>query len=152
MQKARLLKLADMLDEDAKTKKGIKFDMGTWGYITNEEEPLSCGTSACAMGLACLSGRFKRAGLSYDVYSLRWDVSSPIRITPIHTDKDGYRRYELSAAVALFGIPYRDAAYLFSSGSYTDANSRGARAERFVARRIREYVKRGKPPHNFRWD
>lgn len=78
--KRRLLKLADMLEADAKNKKRIKFDLDFVGEPSSGEERMahwvgkikwkpevSCGTTACAMGLASISGEFKKAGLSYSV-------------------------------------------------------------------------------------
>ena len=56
MNKKRLLKLADLLEADAKNKKGIKFDYWATANLADPKEPISCGTSACAMGLAALSG------------------------------------------------------------------------------------------------
>jgi hypothetical protein len=61
VNKKRLLKLADLLEADAKNRKGIKFDLGTvamssaedGNFIKGELEPsVSCNTVACAMGLA----------------------------------------------------------------------------------------------------
>lgn len=73
--KRRALKLADLLEKDAKNKKGIRFDLSTVFTATALEEgkdipsdyvpEVSCGTTACAMGLAAISGEFKRAGLSF---------------------------------------------------------------------------------------
>ena len=70
MQKRRLLKLAAMLQADAKNKKGIQFDIGTVGrpstdiftpFDASKPIPLDCGTTACAMGLAVISGEFKKS-------------------------------------------------------------------------------------------
>jgi hypothetical protein len=128
MNKRRLLKLADLLEKDAKNKKGIFFDLSVWGWVGNEEEPLSCGTTACAMGLAAISGAFKRQGLR-----CRFDEGGGIRI--------GFgRRWDaLLAARRLFGITDSEARQLFLySGDI--AKIRGAAGERAVARRIRDFV------------
>ena len=127
MHKKRLLKLADLLEADAKNKKGIKFDMGTWGVT--EYGNLSCGTQACAMGLAALSGAFKRQGLRAEIYF--GDVT-------VH-----FGEYEgFAAASELFGISGGDACWLFSS-SYYDGAMIGAKAECIVAKRIRAFVAEG---------
>jgi len=125
VNKRRLLKLADLLEADAKNKKGIKFDMTHWAYIGNSAKPISCDTSACAMGLAALSGEYKRAGLGWKL------------------DKYGYfkitmngRGWALTAAMRLFGISRKQAEYLFCESS-----EEGAEGERHVAKFIRRFVK-----------
>src|SRR4051812_18831228 len=88
----RLLKLADLLEADAKNKKGVKFDLeviaqrsvpntDVYGFedsdfLPDDTVPIDCGTTACAFGLAALSGVFRRQGLSYTI-----DGSG---FTPIH--------------------------------------------------------------------
>lgn len=135
MNKKRLLKLADLLEKDAKNKKGIKFDMRHWGDVDNHSEPLSCGTTACAMGLAAISGAFKSAGLDYEVsYSLGFRFI--YKTTRSITRSFG----GIAAAKELFGIPEIDAVHLFVPKSGPQV---GARAERHVAKRIRKYVATG---------
>ena len=80
------------------------------------------------MGLACLSGAFKRAGLAYDLY---YDT---IQLTY----KDVHCGY-LRAAVLLFAISSEQAQFLFNPVSY-NGNQQGAKGERVVARRIRDFV------------
>lgn len=143
MEDKRLLKLADMLEADAANEKGLKFDMRTWGsrakdvsgnrnfeatsdFKRKNEVAVSCDTAGCAIGLACLSGSFKRAGLSYSV--------SDGYVTPTY---NGLRNFY--AVEAFFGLDYRDAVDLFLPESYR--TRRGAKAELTVARRIRKFVK-----------
>src|SRR5258706_528932 len=104
MNKRRLLKLADLLEADAKNKNGIKFDMADWGLVADPENPLSCGTDACAMGLAALSGAFRRAGLT---------ASTPAggRISFFWR---GHESDGISAATKLFDIDRNDATDLFA--------------------------------------
>jgi hypothetical protein len=129
MNKRRLLKLADLLEADAKNKKGIKFDLNGWGDCSDGEEvSLSCGTAACAMGLAVLSGAFKRAGLANASY----DKSSILPAIGIQTGFD--------AARVLFDISWDDACFLFYAGNYPHTKSRGAAGEVYVAKRIRDFV------------
>ncbi len=149
MKKARLLKLANMLDADAEKQTGIQFNMRTWGQVTDPNDRVSCGTQACAMGLAALSGRFKRAGLSYSTNPSTSEDGTLV-VSPMHTDKSGYLTYDLNAAMTLFEIPYAAASYLFFPESYPDRLLRGASAERFVAKRIRRFVEKdGKVPHGY---
>jgi hypothetical protein len=138
--KRRLLKLADMLEADAKNKKGIKFDIGTVGYTCDEttKPTLSCGTTACAMGLAAISGKFKRAGLSYS-----FQENNPEGVH-ISTTMYGTEVSYIDAAIQLFDISFLEAGLLFSPGHYPDDKSEGAKGEREVAKRIRRLVA-GKP-------
>jgi hypothetical protein len=132
MNKRRLLKLADLLEADAKNKTGIKFDMGGWGVVERPEAQLSCGTQACAMGLAAISGAFKRAGLEANIYhtviNFRWKGNA-------------VRGYE--AAEKLFEISEREADELFSPTGILDE---GAAGERAKAKQIRGFVQTGVIP------
>lgn len=127
MNKRRLLKLADLLEADAKNKKGIRFNMVGWGHVDNLDAPLSCGTEACAMGLAALSGKFKRAGLGTapGCYSVRflWQ---------------GKYIGGFGAARQLFEIDEGEAYKLFFG------SGRGSRAELAKAKQIRKFVATGK--------
>ena len=142
MNKKRLLKLADLLEADASNRRGIKFNLST--VITPSEKlpanakaiPVSCGTQACAMGLAAISGAFKRQGLSYrmehnEEYGIQIDT------TMFGNDMD----YD-DAAMELFEITYEEAHFLFTPSSYEgdDIPIIGARGERYVAKRIRDFV------------
>jgi hypothetical protein len=138
MNKRRLLKLADLLEADAKDRKGIKFDLDTWGYTSKRSlavndgpiPAVSCETTACAMGLAALSGAFKREGLTYTV-----------RDTPsfMQVDVKMGRAEGLDAAAKLFGITRTTAGWLFLDDNY-DGSTTKAVGERAVAKRIRNFV------------
>jgi hypothetical protein len=135
--KRRLLKLAAMLMADAKNKKGIQFDIGTVGRSTGEPfkvkqvVPLDCGTSACAMGLAALSGEFKKAGLSYKIQN---DFLSQ---NQIWTRWNGRTVDYDKAAMKLFGVTKEQADYLFSPWTYPLNKRTGAVGEYEVIRRIK---------------
>lgn len=139
MNKRRLLKLAGLLDADAKNKKGIQFDLsdyarpaksgkGGGGYSEQDAIPVNCNTAACAIGLACISGAFKRSGLTYTL------------------DFRGYLwpKYETSqmgdAAELFFDVNEDEFEFLFQPSSYPRKFRKGAIGERFVARRIRDFV------------
>ncbi len=140
MKKQRLLKLADLLEEDARKRTGVKFNMSTVINTKKAEDgmvKLDCGTQACAMGLAALSGAFKRAGLGYEIggTTLKDDGS-----LDIFTTMEGeYCEYD-KAASELFEITPAQADFLFHPGYYPNEKLRGAVSERFVARRIRDFV------------
>lgn len=124
----RLLKLADLLKADAKNKKGVKFDLSAWGRIGDKREPLSCGTTACAVGLAIISGAFKREGLRAGQFS----TSLLFPTYRHHSDWE--------ATSAFFSITNDQAEWLFMDESYPVSHQQGARGERAVAKRIRDFV------------
>jgi len=129
--KNRLLKLAALLEADAKNKKGVKFDLGIWGRSDDPEltpVSVSCGTTACAVGLAVVSGAFKRSGLFNAAVV-------PGRIVPGFDNKFGF-----GAVEAFFDLAQREAAFLFYHASYPVSFRTGAKGERFVAKRIRQFV------------
>jgi hypothetical protein len=128
VNKRRLLKLADLLEADAKNKNGIKFDLYDWGNARDDGEvALNCGTTACAMGLAVLSGAFKRAGLT--------NGGARYYISPEHGDNIGF-----DAAASLFGIELSEVEFLFAQSKYPAKYQKGAVGERAVTKRIRQFV------------
>lgn len=141
----RLRKLARMLVADSKRKKGIQFDLNTVGEASgnvinsfdSEDDwtpGLNCGTTACAMGLAAISGEFKRAGLTYE-------VSGGF----IGTVYKGNTCSYIHAATKTFGLTNQEAYNLFSPNAYPPLKRRGAIGERLVADRIREVIKVNTP-------
>lgn len=133
MNKKRLLKLADLLEADANNKKGMKFDLGTVGApvsgMTNESEVgLNCGTVGCAIGLACISGAFKRAGLGYQL--------GTHEIWPTFKGQMGFDL----ASTRVFDLTVEQSDWLFMPEGYDFKAPRGARGERLVAKRIRDFV------------
>jgi hypothetical protein len=140
LQKRRLLKLVALLQANARNKKGIRFDIESLGHKVNWEDfnlkevvPLDCGTSACAMGLASISGAFKKQGLGYKVEGCRiWN-----------TFNGKFVAFDL-AAMRLFGITREQSHYLFAPRTYPFEKKKGAAGEREVVRRIKRIVE-GKP-------
>lgn len=132
--KKRLLKLASMLIADAKNSQGLKFDLGMVGrsvllHPRKEDVSIGCGTTGCAMGLAAISGEFEECGLSFAVRNHWID-------TTINGESEGYDR----AAQKVFGISNKAANYLFTPHNYPRDKRKGAKAEVFVANRIRRFV------------
>lgn len=147
MKKQRLLKLADLLEADAANKKGIKFNLSTWAADTHgvsssfgvgETVPVDCSTQACAVGLACLSGAFKRSGLGYDISFTG----------QLHPTFDGDKGWY--AVQYFFGLTEVEAYHLFSADRYPENKRTAAAGERFVAKRIRKFVEDGKVTSNAR--
>lgn len=136
MNKRRLLKLADLLEMDAKNKKGMKFDIRVVGFVNGAKKgdaiELNCGTSACAMGLASISGAFNRQGLTYKVTEDWLNNIVPVL--------DGRVFQYDTAAVRLFSISRKEANFLFTPASYPENKKEGAVGERYVAKRIRDFV------------
>jgi hypothetical protein len=138
MNTERLLKLADLLEADAENEKGIKFDLGMWGESTEQEPSQSCGTTACAMGLAAISGVFAHAGLACN-----WDYLGHVNGAPLRTMKITFngRIGGVSAGASLFEISHEQSAWLFMPMNYGHGTPiQGAPGERAVANRIRDFV------------
>lgn len=125
MNKRRLLKLADLLEDDAKNRRGVKFDFLDWGQVSNPDKPVSCGTTACAMGLAAISGAFKRAGLTFD------SERQIIRFKGTAGAVDAARH--------VFDLDLEAASFLFTDMAGLP-DLQGAKGERAVAKRIRDFV------------
>lgn len=133
----RLLKLADLLEADASNERGVKFDLGTWARKLDRRsfpkhlKKLDCNTSACAVGLACLSGVFKEEGLHW--VSLASEDEN--NIIPLFGIEEGF-----SAVQYFFGLTYRQSEWLFLDHEYPTEERQGQRGERAVAKRIRDFV------------
>lgn len=135
----RLLKLADLLEEDANNKKGIKFDMETWGE-SKWKPDMSCNTKACALGLAALSGRFRSSGLRYKIHDYWDEVGAGNSIDIGMRCDDGTVDFdETNAACVLFNITEEQADFLFIDPAGV-VGFNGARGERKMAKLIRKFV------------
>jgi hypothetical protein len=138
MKKQRLLKLADLLVADASREKGIKFNISVVaesGTAEGGAMKLDCGTEACAIGLAALSGSFKSAGLSYEVEPNPRGEGHRI-VTLMHDEQVEWS----DAAADVFGLSHDEVEFLFTGWRNPEGMHRGAAAERFVAKRIRDFV------------
>lgn len=148
MNADRLLRLAALLESDAANPNGVKFDLRTWagdaapepGMETEPPDPkklgVHCGTQACAIGLACLSGAFAEDGLS-------WEVSDhENNIVPLFNGQKG-----IDAVTELFALyGHSQACRLFVDVYYPDEQQKGRDAELAVAARVREFVATGCVP------
>jgi hypothetical protein len=139
MNKRRLLKLADLLEADAKNKKGVCFDLNVVAakivskgeyrnHAVKDVPTVDCRTAACAVGLACISGAFKRQGLTYRI-NRDWGLDP----------KFGRRVGFDKVPTAFFEITEDQSDFLFMPESYEGATT-GATGERKVATRIRDFV------------
>lgn len=150
MNKRRLLKLAALMDEvaDRVPKSGPKFDITTWGqtkvngegFADLDKHPvLSCGTAACILGEAALSGAFKRQGL-------RYTVDAGGRIVVRLGAHDGFE-----AAQELFGLTRDEthAIFAYSELYGPGVMPKGRRGALKAAKTIREFVERGGLPEHY---
>jgi hypothetical protein len=134
--------LAKLLRTDARRKTGAKFNLIAFaapdqnfvsahsGFSKKLKKiPVSCETQACAIGLACISGEFKREGFgfNYEINQDGWRKSYVLQPT-----YRGMTRWK--AITKFFGITSEEADRLFLAASYE--NYIGASAERAVANRI----------------
>jgi hypothetical protein len=112
MHKERLQQMVTML-RNLPEEKRENFDLTDW----------NCGTSACAVGWACLDPVFIEQGLTFD----------RLRIAPEFMGSDGWH-----AVKAFFDIGFGQARDLFDIGNYGKGASTGpdevaARIEAFIA-------------------
>lgn len=142
MNKRRLIRLAALLEKDAKNKTGVKFDLDRWGETEKAKKfvKADCGTTACAVGLACVSGAFKKDGLTFEL-----DDKGFIYPKMSNPNWDGiiYSQSVLSGEDAvneLFGLTKQETRFLFFSQHYPEKETKGAVGELAVARRIRDFV------------
>lgn len=137
MNTKRLLTLAKFLEEKVPRK---AFDYAVWfgAKVLDSKgrlrSPAECGTTACAMGWACMIPAFKRAGLTVRL-ALAYGIE---RIT--FKGQAG----AFDAAEALFDLTEAEAVYLFSPSTDCD----GEATPKQVAKKIRKFVRdaqRGAP-------
>ena len=130
MNKKRLLRLADFLENNVPIK---KFYMGTWA---SKEDINECGTTACAMGWATKIPEFAAAGLYLGKSDAVLQGRNPI-ITPRFAGRASF-----AAASAFFKITDRAALWLFSDFEYGDNDEveREQDTPNDVANRIRKFV------------
>jgi hypothetical protein len=132
----RLLILADHLESIPRDEAQTHFDMHHW--FTHMEamsrRPFvakkffqSCGTSACALGIATLIPEFKALGLGLD------------RTIPMFIDHDG-PRFGFGAAEAFFGLNRYAASKIFSVERYSEKLRLEGIMPWHVAATIREIV------------
>jgi len=128
----RLEKLALALDAYQASPGAADFDLENWTSVKKRRggflwlREVECGTAACAVGLACLSGIFADEGLSH----YRLDDGG---IVPIFGDTENWQ-----AVQAFFGLTRKQSHRLFDSDKYEI--SKGPIAAAAVARRIRATV------------
>lgn len=139
----RLKRLVKLLRADAKNPNGVKFDLTSWAVPSGEEAfktpkrtvPVSCGTTACAFGLAAISGEFKEEGLRYSYYTRHAGYMLEPSICQGGEVYTGF-----GAACALFDIDDDEAEYLFDPKCY-ESVPQGAKGELLVARRIEDFIR-----------
>ena len=131
MNRERLKRLAMLLD-DYRDKNMPRFDLQSWGTSETQRGGFlllrqhTCGTAACAVGLACGSGVFSVEGLTYSS-----DKNGGL--TPIFGELEGW-----NAVKSFFDVDQDQAVRLFAEHSY--AVTEGEAAAQAVAARIRQMI------------
>lgn len=132
VHKDRLRRLAKLLCKQAEkehsSKRTVKFDLIHWGE-SRTKLTRSCGTTACAVGLACLTPEFQKEGLT--------SCGNNKRLIPMF---NGQRSWD--AVKSFFGISYEEAKELFSYMAYS--TSVGPDAAMAISERITRFVETGK--------
>lgn len=145
----RLERMAALLDANAANPKGVQFNVRQWAapagssegdahFPTNHKVKVDCGTMACGMGLAALSGEFVKDGLSYNLIGS--EAGGYMLLPTFRDDNHHYAQEGFDAAEALFAIDMNDAEYLFDGGCYPTDQQKGAKGERAMAQRIRDFI------------
>lgn len=132
--KKRLEMMVEMLNEHETLFKvvNLSFDMNEWGdAVSDDDEEImvkdACGTSACAIGSACLYPPFKDIGLN--------GINCTSGFEPSYKQWHGWM-----AVRQFFGISETVAEYLFSNHKYKNDNV----GPKDVAKRIKKFLKDGK--------
>jgi len=138
MKKDLLTILMVELMKNAANPEGAKFDLRHWYDSIDGKKPISCGTTACAFGLAALIPAFKKLGLKHDNFVPYILVAKLPKGLDKNLYKQGgkFRLEALRAASVFFGITPAQAGSLFLDCNYSTQDWRGARGERAVAARI----------------
>ncbi len=118
--------LLDNYDEFFKEEK-IEFDMGTWfqGALRH-----GCGTSACALGAACLYPPFKKKGLHLS-YGGCW---------PKYAGAEQNGGFDVGAA--FFGLEFWESTLLLDPENYRLVDVKPHHVSRRVEKLIRKYSKK----------
>ena len=129
-----MTRLADLLMKNSRNKKGLFFNYGDWGSVEDGKKPgMNCGTSACALGLAAISGKFPGLGYAIDRSSNNITLDTNLR-------KPGEYLTNPEIGALYFDLTDEESCHIFGGGIETE-DSIGAKAERAVAKAIRKFVK-----------
>jgi hypothetical protein len=133
MKTQRLARLAALLERYPNEPDLPQFDLDGWSDSHFQRRGMfgifrgpECHTSACAVGLACLSGEFVNDKLSYRM--------TPNSIEPIFEGAEGF-----DAVNKFFGITNKQFDHLFTAEAY-DGPTCGPEAALAVAARIRKLI------------
>jgi hypothetical protein len=149
----RLQRLRDLLVADKNNPQGSKFDLDRWAWPADVPVPtdnvtplypyreevlpkVDCGTYACAIGLAILSGIFEKEGLKANFID---NIFNPgeggFAIVPSFDGWSGYH-----ATQRFFNLSFNDTLHLFHPDRYD--TKYGAAAEQEVIDRIDRIIAR----------
>jgi len=134
----RLLRLAKLLESNARNKKGARFDYSDWGSVVDpgQKPKMNCGTTACALGLAAISGRFR--GLGYYIAPSDSYIQIGLNL-PGYDPRKGDTEH-IAVGAKYFEITHDESYHIFG-GNVECGGPTGAKAELAVATAIRQFVK-----------
>jgi len=141
VKRRALKRLVKLLRKDADNPEGIQFDMGTWGRIEDKKNVLSCGTTACGMGLAALSGKFSFEAILRKVWNDDTQSYEPYRILAMRRVGERKETDPITLAEETFGLGSTLAMEMFipSPGFPSD----GRAGELSLANRIEKFIETG---------
>jgi hypothetical protein len=123
MNKENLLILADFLEKEVHEKQRFKFDYSCYlGEDWNGSQDLSCGTTACAMGITPQIPKFKKYQLYYDTAYRTIENAHPVSNMSIRSHAKGQSQYATTPETGcwLFDISRNLYDYLFFPGTLPD--------------------------------
>lgn len=154
MNRERLERLVAVLDRVAEDPDlAAAFDLHNW--VDGDPARVGCGTTACAIGHACLDPWFRSAGLVLAAFRMQpeggwaWDESADALSAPGAVPKPIYGfDVDMAAVRSFFGLTTAQANRLFLSVCYPDPGytetdqgpKRKPHDPRLVADRVRELL------------
>lgn len=147
MNRTRLRKLSEVLFANANAEPlKIDVDLRSWGEVCTRRggflylREVNCGTEACAIGVAVLSGVFKAEGFTYTAEKFKSYRGSITDLTPVYSAPSGMRYLGWEAVNEFFELKDDQAHNLFAKVAYEEGESLGPDALRAVATRINDML------------
>lgn len=149
MNRTRLAIVAEDLEAIARIPLHMEapmFNLNTWiggnllasdreGIVADAPMGLSCGTAACAVGMACFNPKLRKMGLDMELASYGRNIQ------PTY---NGYTQW--AAVEKFFGLTENQVLSLFGGRYYEDMDlpTEGREGAAAVAKHIRTFIRKGK--------